>query len=250
MILLTTQTLAVWTAAVFAWNSWNNIFSPSHEKAKVNGEQLCHDSKQHAKDAASLAGEAVREKAHEYGEVAQGMTGTVKEKAEEAVEWTKEKAHGAAEWTKDKALHAQGAASDIFTRMRRRLTGIKASDRVETQSVQVRVLPGEYLILIDAPGIPASSLNVHLSRSQLLIYGEHEECHTHAHRRTCWERAVEEIIELPEDANAEGVEAWLHLQVLVVRVPRRELPADRKVKVAQKGTIDKILEKVGLDTEN
>lgn len=243
---------------MFAWNSWNNIFSSSsdkvqEQKAEIHGEraeQLYYDSKQHAKDAASLAGEAAREKVHEYGEAAQGVAGTVKEKAEGAVGWTKEKAHEAAEWTKDKALHARGAASDILTNMRRRLTGIKATDQAGSSPVQVRVLPGEYLILLDAPGIPASSLNVHLSSSQLLIYGEHEECHTHAHRRTCWERAVEEIIELPEDANVEDVEAWLHLQVLVVRVPRRELPADRKVKVAQKSTIDKILEKVGLDSEN
>jgi HSP20 family molecular chaperone IbpA len=58
---------------------------------------------------------------------------------------------------------------------------------------------------------------------------------------------VEEVFELPEDADQERVEAWGTLGVLVVRVPRKALPAEKVVKVAQRGTLDRILERVGLE---
>jgi HSP20 family molecular chaperone IbpA len=108
-------------------------------------------------------------------------------------------------------------------------------------------MPDDYLVFLDCPGVPGSALRVHLSRNQLLVSGEHEECFSRGMRRACWDRSVEEILELPDDADQEKVEAWMGLQVLVVRIPRKEVKVDKVVKVAEKGTIDKILERVGLE---
>lgn len=120
-------------------------------------------------------------------------------------------------------------------------------DSAHSDKAQVRILPEEYLVFIDIAGIPTSSLKVHIDGHQLLIYGEHEECITKGGRRACWERTIEEIFDLPEDADQEQVEAWVNLQVLHVKIPRKALKADRVIKVGHKGTIEKILEKVGFE---
>lgn len=116
-------------------------------------------------------------------------------------------------------------------------------------NTSIRVLPDEYLLFVDAPGIPAGNLNVHVVRDQLLVYGSHEECVEKGNRRACWDRTVEEVFDLPADAAQEKIESWLNLQVLAIRIPRKSLGADRVIKVAQKGggTLDRILEKVGLE---
>lgn len=52
---------------------------------------------------------------------------------------------------------------------------------------------------------------------------------------------------MPEDADIDNIESYLHLQVLVVKVPGRTLVAERDVNINQKEVIDRILEKVGLE---
>lgn len=161
----------------------------------------------------------------------------------------------------------RNTASDMFFKMRQRLVGycarslrsvtlrvrssadsIPAEGRHMEERAQIRVLPDEYLVFIDTPGIPLSLLHVQCSKNQLLVFGDHEECINRSKvQRACWERTIDEVFDLPEDADQDHIQSWLHLQVLAIRIPRKTLQGERIIQVGQKSTFDRILENVGLE---
>lgn len=194
-----------------------------------------HPAKERPVEETSIHPANLTETAHNIGQ-------SLMNKTEEAVEWTSDKAHEAADWTREKT-------SSLLNNLRQRLTGIPNLSSGGAPPIEVRNLPEDYLIFLAMAGIPRDKIKVQVARSRLMIWGSHEECLGKGGRRVCVERAVEESFDLPEDADAANISCWMELQVLVVRIPRRAIAPDHVVKVGERGTLDKILQKVGLEDE-
>lgn len=229
------------------------------EGVRENAADILHSSKEKGEH---IVGQ-VKSNLSDLGERVKQTTG-------ETTDYGRGMAKDAAHWTAEHFARLGYDANDLLARMRQRVMGIIRTPPRATSSsgaenglegaghgkliasgVQVKVLPDYYLIFIDAAGIPITNLHIHCARSQLLVYGSHEEClkpEGTGGVRACIERAIDEVFELPEDADQLAIESWLHLQVLIVKVPRLPLDQERSIKVKQRGSLDKILEKVGLET--
>lgn len=247
MIICTTQAVIACMAFVFAWSSWGEWLYPGDDSpraAQINdhhtGASREHfdASQHHVKEAVKEAGQAVHHKS-------QSILEDVKEKSHHAGEVIKEKAEDAASWTAEKAHEAASRAGTLFDRVRQRITGIIASKA--PSSPEVRVMPEDYIIFIGMPGIPKEKVTVQVARGQLMIWGSHEECIGKGGRRACVEHSIEDAFELPEDADQTAISCWTHLQVLTIRIPRKPILPDHVIKVGEKSTLDRILEKVGLE---
>ena len=242
MIVFTTQAVIACAAVVFAWSSLGGWLSPNEaprdpsqiEAVHVHSEAAQH----HAHDAMREAGQAIQQKG-------QSILEDVKEKSHHTTELIKEKAEDAAYWTADKAHEAAVKAGSLLDRVRQRLTGIVANKSLG--STEIRVLPEDYIVFLSMPGIPRENITVQVARGQLMVWGSHEECVGKGGRRACVEHALEEAFELPEDADQTAITSWMHLQVLIIRIPRKPILPDHVIKVGEKSTLDKILEKVGLE---
>lgn len=246
MLVIKSTSLLLWAAMSMAlqfWNNWINPYDDSHHNHSILDASKYHEPPPLG-ERASDAIEWSREKASEAVDWS-------KEKAAGAVNWTRAKAHDAIDWTSNQT-YGTGTAQDAFKKLRHRLTGISSTANFagtgeispsSTPGYQIRVQPHEYVVFLNMAGIPLNSMHAQVAQGQLMLWGEHEQCAG----RACWERSVEEIFDLPEDALPEQIEAHVDMHILTVHVPRRSILGEREVPIAQRGTVEKILHKVGLE---
>lgn len=230
-----------------------------HDTAKRAAEgvkgatESIYEGGKHVFEKAKETGDNFKESIGNAGETTAHQTSRIMSEAKDVLV---ERGKDAAHWAGDHLAHLGDDAADLLTRLRQRIMGIRQhghnrSDHSQgmriNNGVTVKVLPDYYLIFLDVPGMPKESLHLHCARNQLLVYGSHEEC-LGGVGRACLERSVDEVFDLPEDANQMAIVSWIDLQVLIIKIPRRPLNQERSIPVSQRGSIDKVLEKVGLES--
>jgi HSP20 family protein len=83
--------------------------------------------------------------------------------------------------------------------------------------------PDAYLICLDLPGVPKDNVELKLEGNRLIIQGERSEhIRQTGHQRIrveCQRGAFRRVLRLPEDANAQAIEATYEHGVLYITVP-------------------------------
>lgn len=100
-----------------------------------------------------------------------------------------------------------------------------------------RTFSDEYILFVDCPGIPPSSIKVNLATNRnIKIQGSHEACiQEKGHgdgSRLCVERQFDREYRYPEDVNPDAVECAIKDGVLAIRFPRIQ-PTGRDIPVKQ-----------------
>lgn len=244
MMILTTHAMVAWTAAVFAWGSFGRgwLGKGDDQQQLSSGvkstlpyttsvplaETIQQGAKQAISGAVSRGSELAREATDELSSMVQSGATETRDAAMDAVEWTRGKATDALHWTKEAANTAQNKASRLLHHFQR-IMGIQ---RDPPQSVKVRILPEEYYLVIDAPGLAVEAVTVQVARDQLIVTGQGERCWRGSRgQRVCVEKGVEEVFELPEDAEQAEIASWMDSQMLIVKIPRKAIVADHVVQV-------------------
>lgn len=240
MMILTTHAMVAWTAAVFAWGSFGRGWlgkSDDRQQQSSGVKNLSPTTaapaplladKQAISSAVSRGSELAREATDELSSMVQSGATETRDAAMDAVEWTRGKATDALHWSKEAANTAQHKASRLLHHFQR----IMGIHRDPPQSVKVRILPEEYYLVIDAPGLAVEAVTVQVARDQLIVTGQGERCWRGSRgQRVCVEKGVEEVFELPEDAEQAEIASWMDSQMLIVKIPRKAIVADHVVQV-------------------
>ncbi len=101
--------------------------------------------------------------------------------------------------------------------------------------VDIRVADDEYLIEAFLPGVSADDLDIQIESNVVTLKGELSIEHNEEDRYLLQERpsgTFQRSIELPDDVDADNVEAELKNGVLTVRLPKSELAKPRKIKIS------------------
>ncbi|EPZ32404.1 hypothetical protein ROZALSC1DRAFT_26938 [Rozella allomycis CSF55] len=98
-----------------------------------------------------------------------------------------------------------------------------------------RKYPDEYILIVDAPGIPMQDIEVRTDGNALIVSGEFRTCaHTPEHRenRFCLDREIDVSYGLPMDADLDNLTASYKDGVLFVTIARIQ-KGEKKFKVEQ-----------------
>ncbi len=101
--------------------------------------------------------------------------------------------------------------------------------------VDIRVADDEYLIEAFLPGVSADDLDIQIESNVVTLKGELSIERNEEDRYLLQERpsgSFQRSIELPDDVDADNVEAELKNGVLTVRLPKSELAKPRKIKIS------------------
>lgn len=101
--------------------------------------------------------------------------------------------------------------------------------------VDIRVADDEYLIEAFLPGVSADDLDIQIESNVVTLKGELCIERNEEDRFLLQERpsgSFQRSIELPDDVDADNVEAELKNGVLTVRLPKSELAKPRKIKIS------------------
>ena len=101
--------------------------------------------------------------------------------------------------------------------------------------VDIRVADDEYLIEAFLPGVSADDLDIQIESNVVTLKGELCIERNEEDRYLLQERpsgSFQRSIELPDDVDADNVEAELKNGVLTVRLPKSELAKPRKIKIS------------------
>ena len=101
--------------------------------------------------------------------------------------------------------------------------------------VDIRVADDEYLLEAFLPGVSADHLDVQIENNVITLKGEINIEHGEDDRYLVQERPsgmFHRSFELPDDVNADKVEAELKNGVLSLRLPKSELAKPRKIKIS------------------
>ncbi len=92
-----------------------------------------------------------------------------------------------------------------------------------------------YVVRLEVPGVDPANLTVELENDTLKVAGKREAVAPAKgayHRRERWTSEFSRAIRMPEDSDAEHVEARYEHGILTVRVPRREEMKPRQITVS------------------
>ena len=184
--------------------------------------------------------EVVKEKTADVIESTEALKG----KAKEAYDQVKDN-------IKDKTQTAKQSASDyLFEPLKRFFNPPHSEYNDETEWLYhallntappkhfFRTFNDEYILFVDCPGIPASSLDVSITNGRLVkIQGSHEACIEEKKTgiregRLCVERHIKQQYRYPEDVNPDAVDCAIRDGVLAIRFPRIQ-PVGRNVPIRQ-----------------
>lgn len=101
--------------------------------------------------------------------------------------------------------------------------------------VDVKVADDEYLVEAFLPGVSTEDLDIQIESNVVTIKGELRIERNEDDRYLLRERPAgifQRSIELPDDVNADQVEAELKNGVLTLRLPKSELAKPRKIKIS------------------
>ncbi len=101
--------------------------------------------------------------------------------------------------------------------------------------VDVRMTDDEYLVEAFLPGVSAENLDIQIESNVITLKGEISIERKEGDRYLLQERpsgTFQRSIELPDDVDADKVEAELKNGVLTLRLPKSELAKPRKIKIS------------------
>jgi len=101
--------------------------------------------------------------------------------------------------------------------------------------VDIRVSEDEYLVEAFLPGVSPEDLDIQIESNVVTIKGELKNEANEDDRFLLRERPAgmfQRSIELPDDVDADNVEAELKNGVLTLRLPKSELAKPRKIKIS------------------
>lgn len=123
---------------------------------------------------------------------------------------------------------------DPFFRAAFAPVGARRPVAVARPAVDVRETEAAYAISLEVPGIPREAISVEIDGQELTVRGERKV----AEDESKSDRRVERFrgsfarrFSLPEDADADSIEATLHDGVLELNVPKRAKKAARNIEV-------------------
>ncbi len=101
-------------------------------------------------------------------------------------------------------------------------------------AVEVVATPGKVDVLLTAPGIDATGLDISLQRNVLSVTGRRAapaDAKSACHRQERFSGEFQRVIALPEDVDPERVAASYVDGVVRITVQRREAPAPRRIEI-------------------
>jgi HSP20 family protein len=100
-------------------------------------------------------------------------------------------------------------------------------------AVDIEELEGAYVVEAEVPGVKREDVNIEVSGNELTISGEIKvrEREGIIRRRTRRVGEFEFRVVLPNEVNAEGIDAKLNDGVLTVRIPKAERAQRRRIEV-------------------
>ncbi|MBE0688261.1 MAG: Hsp20/alpha crystallin family protein [Anaerolineaceae bacterium] len=126
-----------------------------------------------------------------------------------------------------------------YRQMTRRSVGALNENDIEEPKVifpvDIRVADDEYLVEAFLPGVSTEDLDIQIESNVVTIKGELKIEGNEDDRYLLRERPAgmfQRSIELPDDVDADKVEAELKNGVLTLRLPKSELAKPRKIKIS------------------